>query len=54
LFPLTELPVTEPVAPRESWIPFCAMPGVAPAPVTVTWLMSAVEPGPSTVTPFFW
>jgi hypothetical protein len=48
------LRVTEPVAPNEIWMPFCAMAGVAPAPVTMTLPISADEPGPSIVMPFFW
>jgi hypothetical protein len=35
-------------------MPFCAMMGVGPDPVITSWSMSAVEPGPSTVMPFFW
>ncbi len=42
------------MAPVEIWIPFCAMYGVAPAPVTVLFAMNAVEPAPSAVMPFFW
>jgi hypothetical protein len=54
LLPETELSVTWPAAPRDSWIPFCAVTSVAPAPMTTAWLIAAVEPGPSAVTPFFW
>src|SRR5271154_3103827 len=47
-------PLIEPWAPLLTWMPFWAISGVSPAPVTVVREIFALEPAPSTVMPFFW
>ena len=51
--PVTVEPVIVAPAPSLTWIPFWAMAGVGPAPVTVTLVILAELPVPSTVIPFF-
>ena len=41
-------------APALTWMPFWAIAGVAPAPITVVVAMLAVEPLAAIVMPFFW
>ena len=53
-FPLTLPLLIFAVAKSLTWIPFWAMAGVCPVPVTVALLMTALLPFPSTVMPFFW
>src|SRR5579859_3884100 len=53
-FPVTDDLVIAAVALSLTWIPFWAIEGVCPVPVTVAPVIVALLLAPSTVIPFFW